>query len=53
MKLRKKEDQSMNTSVLFKRKNKIPMGEDTERKSGAETEGKATQRLPHKANHPI
>jgi hypothetical protein len=35
MKLKKKEDQSMDTSVLPKR-NKIPMGGDTEIKCGAE-----------------
>jgi hypothetical protein len=40
----KKEDQSVYTSVLFRRGNKIPMGGDTEIKCGAETEGKAIQR---------
>jgi hypothetical protein len=40
MKLKKKEDQNMDTSV-FLRRNKIPMGRDTETKCGAETEGKA------------
>jgi hypothetical protein len=30
MKLKKKEDQSVNTSVLLRRKNKISMGGDTE-----------------------
>jgi hypothetical protein len=30
MKLKKKEDQSVNTSVLLRRENKIPMGGDTE-----------------------
>jgi hypothetical protein len=41
MKLKKKEDQSVDTSVLLSRGNKIPMGGDTETKCGAETEGKA------------
>jgi hypothetical protein len=39
MKLKKKEDQSMDTSVLLRRGNKIPMGRDTETKCGAKTEG--------------
>jgi hypothetical protein len=47
MKLKKKEDQSVDTSVLLRRGNKIPMEGDTETKCGAETEGKAIQRLPH------
>jgi hypothetical protein len=38
MKLKKKEDQSMNISVPFRRRNKVPMGGDTEIKCGAETE---------------
>ena len=40
MKLRK-EDQSVDTLVLLRRENKIPMGGNTETKCGAETEGKA------------
>ena len=51
MKLKKKEDQSVNTSVLLRRGNKIPMGGDT--KCGGETEGKAIQRLLHLGIHPI
>jgi hypothetical protein len=47
MKLKKKEDQSMDTSVLLRRGNKIPMGGNTETMCGAETEGKNIQRLPH------
>jgi hypothetical protein len=47
MKFKKKEDQSMDTSVLLRRGNKIPMGGGTETKCGAETEGKTIQRLPH------
>jgi hypothetical protein len=53
MKLMKKEDPSMDTSVLLRRRNKIPMGEDTETKYGEETEGKIIQRLPHLGIHPI
>jgi hypothetical protein len=41
MKLKKKDDQSMDTLVLLRRGNKIPMGGVTEAKFGAETEGKA------------
>ena len=40
MKFKKKEDQSVTTSVL-RRRNKMPMGGDTETNCGAETEGKA------------
>ena len=43
MKLKKKEDQSVDTSVLLRRGIKIPMEGDTETKFGAETEGKAIQ----------
>jgi hypothetical protein len=53
MKLKKKEDQSVDTSVLLRRGNKIFMGGKTETKCGAETEGKAIQRLPHLGIHPI
>jgi hypothetical protein len=42
MKLKKKEDQSMDTLVLLRRVNKIPVGANTEPKCEAETEGKAT-----------
>ena len=53
MKLKKKEDQSVDTSILLRRGNKIPMEGVTETKCGAETEGKAIQRLPHLGIHPI
>jgi hypothetical protein len=53
MKLKKKEDQSVDTLVLLRRGIKIPMGGDTETKCGAETEGKAIRRLPHLGIHPI
>jgi hypothetical protein len=47
MKLKKKEDQSVDTSVLFRRGNKILIEGNTEKKYGAEPTGKAIQRLPH------
>jgi hypothetical protein len=45
MKLKKKEDQSVDTLVLLRKENKIPMGGDKETKYGAETEGKVIQTL--------
>jgi hypothetical protein len=39
----KKEDHSMDTSVLLRKVIKIPMRADTKTKFGAETEGKAIQ----------
>ena len=53
MKLMKKEEQSMDTLVLLRRGKTMPMGGDTETKCGAETEGKAIQRLPHLGIHSI
>jgi hypothetical protein len=53
MKLKKKEDQSVNTSLLLRMGNKIPMEGVTETKLGAEKEGKTIQRLPHPGIHPI
>jgi hypothetical protein len=47
----KKEDQSVNASVLLRRGNKILMGGNTETKCGVETEGKAIQRLLHLGIH--
>jgi hypothetical protein len=47
------EDQSMYNSVLLKRGNKIPIGEGTEIKCGAETEGKTIQRLLQLGTYPI
>ena len=49
----KKEDQSVDASVLLRRGNKIFTGGNMETKCGAETEGKAIQRLPHLGIHPI
>jgi hypothetical protein len=53
MKLKKKEDQSINTLILLRRGNKIPMEEVTETKFGAETEDMTIQRLPHLWIHSI
>ena len=53
MKLKKKEVQSMDISILLRRGIKIPMRGDTETKCGAEIEGKTTQRLPHLGIHPL
>jgi hypothetical protein len=47
----KKEDQSVDTLILLRRGNKIPMEGVT--KCGAETEGMTIQRLPHLGIHPI
>jgi hypothetical protein len=52
MKLKEKEDASVDTLVLLKRE-KIPMEAVTETKWGAETGGMTTQRLPHMGIHPI
>ena len=49
----KKEDQNVDTSVLFRRVNKILTGGNMETKYGAETEGKAIQRLSHLGIHPF
>jgi hypothetical protein len=43
MKLKKKEVQSVDTSFLLRRGNKIPMEEVTETKFGAETEGRPSR----------
>jgi hypothetical protein len=53
MKLKKKEDQSVNTSVLLRRGNKTPMEGVTETKCGVETEEMTIQRLTHLGIHPI
>ena len=46
MKLKKKEDQSVNTSFLLKMWNKIPMKGVSETKFGANMKGWTIQRLP-------
>ena len=53
MKLKEKEDQSVDTSFLLRMGNKIPMEGLTETKFRAEPEGTAIQRLPHLGIHPI
>jgi hypothetical protein len=53
MKLKKKEDQSVDTSSLLRMGNKMPMEGITETKFGAETEGRTIQRLSHQGIHPI
>jgi hypothetical protein len=53
MKLKKKEDQRVDTSLLLRMGNKISMKGVTETKFQAVTEGKIIQRLPHPEIHPI
>jgi hypothetical protein len=53
MKLKKKDDQSVDTLILLRRGSKIPMEGVTETKFRAETEGRTIQRLPHLGIHPI
>jgi hypothetical protein len=53
MKLKKKENQSLDALVLLRRENKILIGRNMKTKCGAETEGKPIQRLPHLGIHPI
>jgi hypothetical protein len=50
MKLKKKEEQSVVVLVLLRRGDKTPMKEVTEKKYGAETEGKTIQTLPHRGD---
>jgi hypothetical protein len=51
MKLKKKEDQSVDTSILLRRGNKILMEEVIETKFRAETEGMTIERLPQLKSH--
>jgi hypothetical protein len=53
VKLKKKEGQSVDTSVLLRRGNKISMERVSETKYEAEAEGMTIQRLPHLGIHPI
>jgi hypothetical protein len=53
MKLKKKKDQSVDTSILLRRGNKIPIERVTETKFGAKTEGMTIQKLPHLGINPI
>jgi hypothetical protein len=43
----------VDASVIFRRVNKVLTGGNIDAKCGAETEGKAIQRLPHLGIHPI
>jgi hypothetical protein len=53
MKLKMKEDQNVDSLILLRRGNKIPMEGVTETKCGVETEGKAIHRLLHLGIHLI
>jgi hypothetical protein len=53
MKVKKKEDQSVDTLLHLRMGNKIPMEGVTETKFGAEMEGRTKQSLPHLGIHPI
>jgi hypothetical protein len=53
MKLKKKEDKSVDTLIPLRRGHKIPMEGVTETKSGAETEAIIIQRLPQLGICPI
>ena len=53
MKLKKKEDQSVDTLLLLRMWNKIPMEGVTETKFRGEMEGRTIQTLPHLGIHPI
>ena len=53
MKIKKMEDQSVDTSLLLRIGSEIPMEGVTETKFGAETEGRTIQRLPHQELCPI
>jgi hypothetical protein len=52
-KIKKKEDQSVDTSFLLRIGSKIPMKGVTETKIGAKMKGWTIQRLPHPGIHPI
>ena len=52
-KMKKKEDQRVDTSPLVRLWNKIPMEGVTETKFGAKTKGWTIQRLPYPGIHPI
>jgi hypothetical protein len=52
MKLKKKEDQSVDTLFLLRMGNKTPMEGVTETKFGAEMEGRTIQRLLYLGIHP-
>jgi hypothetical protein len=51
--LKKKGNQSVDSMILLRRGNKIPMEGVTETKFGADTKGMTSQRLPHLGINPI
>jgi hypothetical protein len=51
-KIKKREDQRVDTSFLLRIGNKIPMKGVTETKFGAKTKGWTIQRLPHPGSIP-
>jgi hypothetical protein len=53
MKLKKKEDQSVDSSSLLRMWNKLPMELVTEKKFRAEMEVRTIPRLPYLGIHPI
>jgi hypothetical protein len=53
MKFKKKEDQSVDTSILLRTGTKIPMEVVKETKFGAETKGMTVQELSHLGIHHI
>jgi hypothetical protein len=53
MKLKKKEDKIMDTSILLRRGNKMPVKGVTDTKFRVETEEMTIQRLPHLGIHHI
>jgi hypothetical protein len=53
MKSKKKEGQSVNAAMLLRSGNKILTGGNMETNCGAETKGKANQKLPHLEIYPI
>ena len=53
MKLKKKEDQIMDSSIILRRGNKITMEAVTDTKCGAETKGMMIHRLTYMGIHPI
>ena len=52
-KIKKREDQGVDTSFLLRIGNKIPMKRITETTFGAKTKGWTIQRLPHPGIHAI
>jgi hypothetical protein len=53
MKLKKKDNQNVDTLALLRRGNRIPMERVTKTKCGAETEGMTICRLLHVGIYPI